>query len=58
MEARFAAAFLIGLRGRMHCVGMCGPLIALAAMALRPLPSICAGRARTQASKSPEGRMH
>ena len=28
MEARFAAAFLIGLLGGVHCVGMCGGIVA------------------------------
>ena len=27
MEARFAAAFLIGLLGGVHCVGMCGGIV-------------------------------
>jgi len=36
MEAHFAAAFLIGLLGGVHCVGMCGGIVgALAAQAPR-----------------------
>ena len=36
MEAQFAAAFVIGLLGGVHCVGMCGGIVgALAAQAPR-----------------------
>jgi len=27
VEAQFAAAFLIGLLGGVHCVGMCGGIV-------------------------------
>ena len=27
MEAQFAAAFLIGLLGGVHCIGMCGGIV-------------------------------
>ena len=40
MEAQFAAAFLIGLLGGVHCVGMCGGIVgALTVQAPRRRPA-------------------